>query len=112
MNASAIQQGILLLKSITKKIVVILFFLLGMFSIRSAAQNINGFKIQVSADTTTNLTFNSKVVSWQFEEENGFLTYDVGLTNDDTKMKIIATKATAEVLHLNVTEGKRKHKFI
>jgi tetratricopeptide (TPR) repeat protein len=111
MNASKLQDWILLLKSSTKKIIVLLVFFLSMTSLRLTAQNINGFKIQVSADTTTSLTFNSKVVSWQFEEENGFLVYDVSLT-DDNKMRIIAKQATVEILHLNITEGKRKHKFV
>lgn len=108
MDASTIQQGVLLLKHALKKIFVLIFFLA---AIRSEAQNIDGVKIQVSADTAINLTFNSKVVSWEFDEESGLLTYDIGLA-DDYKMKIIATKATAEILHFNVTEGRRKHKFV
>jgi len=110
MNVFAIQQA-MLLKNTAKKISVTLFFLFGILSIRLEAQNINGFKIQVSADTATDLIFNSNVESWQFVEGHGPLTYDVSLINDYT-MKVIAKKANAEILHLNVIEGKRKHKFI
>ena len=110
MKASTMRQKTLLQISITKKIVVILFFLSGVFAIQALAQNINGFRIQISADTVVNLVFNAKVTTWKFDEGNGFDIYNISLL-EDNKMSIIAKNASAEILHLNIEEGKRKHKF-
>jgi tetratricopeptide (TPR) repeat protein len=111
MKTSSIPQGKILLKKRFKKTFLLFFFLGGLFFTHLNAQNINGFKIYVAADTTSQLHFHSKVETWQFDEESGISTYEVALA-DDYSIKIMAKKATAETLHLNVTEGKRKHKFL
>jgi tetratricopeptide (TPR) repeat protein len=89
----------------------LLFSLSVMLALRVPAQNIPDFKIFVSADTASELKFNDKVTGWEFNEDNGFVNYDVSLS-DDYSMKLTAKKATAEIMHLMVTEGKRTHKFV
>ena len=63
-----------------------------MLAFRVPAQNIPDFKIFVSADTASELKFNDKVTGWEFNEDNGFVNYDVSLS-DDYSMKLTAKKS-------------------
>jgi hypothetical protein len=106
MNTEKVTHRILKLKKFFH-----LLFAAIIFSFHSSAQNISDFQIFVSADTASEIKFNDQVSGWEFDEKNGFQNYDISLS-DAYSMRLTAKKATAEIMHLSVTEGKRIHKFI
>lgn len=94
------------MKYLYRNVFIIITLLSGIFSVK--AQNINGFPIQVSAESLTVLKFNSTITHYEFGDKE---SYTCQVRDADNSLVIKTIGDTAVSTNLFVTEGKRGHLF-
>ena len=98
------------MKKISLYIILPVFCVLFFYGF-SIAQNINGFRIQVSKKAVTYFIFNATVTNWKFlDNDEGYSVYSIQ-NQGPTTVTISAKKETSQMYPLLITEGKRVHKF-